>query len=132
MKSIALALLMTGVASAEPVRELPQGLHAVPIQRGMANLIVDGKPQDVPTALPAGWYFTAEGYDTLNTATVNLQASMRELEVRAQAFKAPCEALAAPTPIVVKPVTGWQTRTLVIAVVAFTVIGFGVGATVAK
>ena len=107
----ALAVLVSALASAEPVRELPAGLHAVPIQRGQAVLIRDGKPDDAPTALPAGWYFTAQGYDRLNTATHSLQTSVKELEAKTQVLMKPCVPLPQPVPIQ----TGWSSTALLVA-----------------
>lgn len=117
----ALAVLMSALAGAEPVRELPAGLHAVPIQRGTAVLIIEGKPQDVPTALPAGWYFTAQGYDRLNTATYNLQTSVKELEAKADALLRPCVPLPQPVPVQ----TGWSSTALLIAFGVGVVVGGG-------
>lgn len=117
----ALAVLVSALASAEPVRELPAGLHAVPIQRGTAVLIQDGKPDDVPTVLPAGWYFTAQGYDRLNTATHSLQTSVKELEAKADALLRPCVPLPQPVPIQ----TGWRSTALLIALGVGVVVGGG-------
>lgn len=111
-------MFLAAVASAEPVKAFPVGIHAVPIQRGTAVLITDGKPDDVPTALPAGWYFTAEGYDRLNTATYSLQTSVRELEAKADALLRPCVPLPQPVPIQ----TGWSSTALLVV--------FGVGVAV--
>lgn len=116
----ALAVLLAGAVSAEPVRQLPQGLHATPIQHGTAYLLTDGRPDDTPTALPAGWYFTAEGYDTLNTATVNLQAAVKELEAKRGAW-APCPDLPPLPPLA----TGWSTQAIAIAILAGLAIGAG-------
>lgn len=116
-----LAVLLAGLAGAEPARDFPPGLHAVPIQRGQAVLITDGKPDDVPTVLPAGWYFTAQGYDRLNTATYNLQTSVKELEARADVIMRPCVPLPQPIPIH----TGWSSTALVVAFAAGVVLGGG-------
>lgn len=117
----ALALLLTGLAAAEPVREFPRGLHAVPIQRGQAVLVTDGKPDTVPTALPAGWYFTAEGYDRLNTAAHSLQTSVRELEAKQDALLRPCVPLPQLAPIQ----TGWSSTALVVVFVLGVAVGAG-------
>lgn len=118
----ALAVLVSALAGAEPVRELPAGVHAVPIQRGQAVLIRDGKPDDAPTALPAGWYFTAQGYDRLNTATYNLQTSVKELEAKTQVLLKPCVPLP-QVPVSVQ--TGWSTRAVVLALVVGLAAGAG-------
>lgn len=106
-----LAVLLSGIAASEPVKAFPPGRHAVPIQRGQAVLITDGKPDDVPTVLPAGWYFTSEGYDRLNTAAYNLQSSVKELEAKTDALLRPCVPLPQPIPIE----TGWSSTALVVA-----------------
>lgn len=117
-----LAVLVSALASAEPVKELPKGVHAIPIQRGTAVLIQDGKPDDVPTVLPAGWYFTAQGYDRLNTATYNLQTSVKELEAKTQVLLKPCVPLP-QVPVSVQ--TGWSTRAVVLALVVGLAVGAG-------
>lgn len=116
-----LAVLVSALASAEPMKELPKGVHAIPIQRGTAVLIQDGKPDDVPTVLPAGWYFTAQGYDRLNTATYNLQTSVKELEAKADALLRPCVPLPQPVPVQ----TGWSSTALLIAFGVGVVVGAG-------
>lgn len=121
----ALALLLAGAASAEPTRQLPKGLHAVPIQRGTAHLLIDGRPDDVPTALPAGWYFTAEGYDTLNTATINLQVAVKELEAKLQPRFSECPALEPVAPVIVQPQQGWSGRAVVLFFAAGVLLGAG-------
>lgn len=116
-----LAVLLAGLAGAEPVRDFPPGRHAVPIQRGQAVLITDGKPDDVPTLLPAGWYFTAQGYDRLNTATHALQTSVKQLEARADALARPCVPLPQPVPIQ----TGWSSTALVVVFALGVAVGAG-------
>jgi hypothetical protein len=116
-----LAVLLSALAAAEPVREFPRGLHAVPIQRGQAILVTDGLPDDVPTALPAGWYFTAEGYDRLNTATYNLQTSVKELEAKHDALMRPCVPLPQLAPIQ----TGWSSTAMVVVFVLGVAVGAG-------
>lgn len=116
-----LAVLVSALASAEPVKELPKGVHAIPIQRGTAVLIQDGKPDDVPTVLPAGWYFTAQGYDRLNTATYNLQTSVKELEAKADALLRPSVPLPQPVPVQ----TGWSSTAILIAFGVGVVVGGG-------
>lgn len=118
--------LLLAVLAAEP-GALPAGVHAVPIQEGSAVVILDGKPSDAPLRLPAGWYFTAEGYDRLSKATAGLQTAVQRLEASTEVLRAPCPDMAAPVPVVVKPSTGWPTKTLVVAVLVAGAIGLGVG-----
>lgn len=119
----ALAVLLAGAVSAEPTRQLPKGLHATPIQHGTAYLVTDGRPDDASTALPSGWYFTAEGYDRLNTATVNLQAAVKELEAKRGVW-APCPEVAPMPPLTVEA-KGWSTQAVIIALLAGLMVGAG-------
>lgn len=118
------ALLLAALA-ADP-GALPSGVHAVPIVEGTARVVLDGRPSDAPVRLPAGWYFTSEGYDRLAKVTAELQASVQTLQASADALRAPCAALPA-TPVVVQTQSGWSTKTVLVVLVVAVAVGIGAG-----
>lgn len=112
--------LLTTSASAEP-RHLPPGLQAVEILEGEARLIVAGTPEDFPTRLPRGVYFTDAGYKGLLDTTLRLQD---DLEALRRTATAPCPEVAPMPPLMVTR-AGWSTQALVIAFLAGLAVAAG-------
>lgn len=117
-------LLLAAVASAAPSpKSLPMGMDAFPIQSGTVLLLVDGVPDDAPTALAAGWCFTAEGYDRLNTATYNLQVAVEKLDAKAKALEKLPDLQPVPS-LTPSPQSGWSGRTVFLIAAGALAAGF--------
>lgn len=112
-RAAALLGLLTTAALAEP-RHLPPGLNAVRILDGEARLVIDGRPDDAPTLLPEGVYFTASGYEAVERATLKLQDDLEALRGTAAT---PCPPNA--------PTWGWSTHAVVMALLAGVLVGAG-------
>lgn len=110
--------LLTTSASAEP-RHLPPGLNAVEILDGEARLIIDGRQEDAPTLLPRGVFFTASGYEAVESATLKLQDDLDALRT------APAVACPEAPPALTVTRAGWSTQAVVIAILAGLAMGAG-------
>lgn len=110
--------LLTTSASAEP-RHLPPGLQAVEILEGEARLIIAGTPEDAPTRLPRGVFFTEAGYKGLLDTTLRLQD---DLEALRRTATAPCPEVAPMPPLTVTR-AGWSTQAVVIVFLAGLMVG---------
>ena len=111
MTRVAVVLgLLTTSALAES-RHLPPGLNAVRVVSGEAVLHLSGSeaPDTYPTLLPEGVYFTAAGYESLESATLKLQDDLAAVNARLAAAECP------PALLPKYEVRGWQTRHLVMA-----------------
>lgn len=112
--------LLTSSASAEP-RHLPPGLQAVEILEGEARLIIAGTPDDVPTRLPRGVFFTEASYEGLTVVTLKLQD---DLEALRHTASTPCPEVASMPPLTVTR-SGWSTQALFIVLLTGLAAGAG-------
>lgn len=117
--------LLTLSATPEP-RHMPPGLQAVRILEGSARLTLeDGTaPDSHLTLLPEGVYFTSVGYEALDSATRQLQANLKAMEVRVRDYER--NALV-PCPVVeVEPIgPRWTLGGVVLVAFAGVLVGAG-------
>jgi hypothetical protein len=123
MLRTALTLGLLTFATTPEAHPLPADVKAARVLGGTALLVTADAPQGRLTLLPEGVYFAASGYEALDVATKQLQASLRAMEARVRGYE-----LAAITPCPEEAPAirkGWSTSDLLVAVLAGVVIGAG-------
>lgn len=122
MRHVAIAVgLLASSALAEP-RLLPESATSVLVLEGSVRLISDttGRPDDYPTLIGEGVFYTREGHDRLTDVTVRLQEDLNSIRARLASYDAQPVALA---PRVVVAETGWSGN----VVLGAFVLGLAVG-----
>lgn len=128
MRSVAIAVgLIASSALAEP-RLLPESATSVLVLEGSARLISDttGRPDEYPTLLGEGVFYTREGHDRLTGVTVKLQEDLNSIRSRLAEYDA---QQVAPVPRVAVAESGWSTNVLLGAFLLGLAVGM-VGGTV--
>lgn len=112
MRHVAIAVgLIASSALAEP-RLLPESATSVLVLEGSARLISDatGHPDDYPTLLGEGVFYTREGHDRLTGVTVKLQEDLNSIRARLAEYDA---QQVAPLPrVAVMESSGWSNNVL--------------------